>query len=211
MRRTNTQIIAVSRRKIEDSMIVPAAEAIRKGGIVVFPTETVYGVGCRHDDESAKERIFALKGRDSSKPLAMYLLSAAEIGKYAVVPPEAERLAREFLPGPLTLVLPGKGGGKIGFRIPSDDVARRLIYLSEIPLAGTSANLSGRTSPVNGQQAIAAMNGKADIIIDAGETELGCESTVVDLCGDQPVVLREGAVLTSELCRVLGREVQKAF
>jgi L-threonylcarbamoyladenylate synthase len=207
----NTQIIAVNRERFEDEEILPATEAIRAGKIVVFPTETVYGVGCRYDDESARERIFALKGRDRSKPLAMYLLTAEEIRDYAVWPSATGKLARAFLPGPLTLVLPGRSGGKIGFRISSDAVVRRLISLSGTPLAGTSANLSGQGSPVNGEQAIAAMDGRVDVIINAGKTEQACPSTVIDLCEAQPVVVREGAVSLSELSRVLGCEARKAF
>jgi len=206
-----TEIIIVNRERIEDEKILPAAEGVRKGKIVVFPTETVYGVGCRYDDESARERIYAIKGRDLAKPLGIYLLSASEIEEHAVVSATAEGLARVFLPGPLTLVLPGRKGGKLGFRIPSDDVARRLIQLCGAPLSGTSANLSGQKDPTDGQQATAAMEGKVDFIIDAGKTELECPSTVIDLCVDPPVILREGAVSCDELSRVLGCELRKTF
>jgi len=207
----NTQIIAITRNQIDDDRILPAAEGIKEGRIVVFPTETVYGVGCRYDDESARERIFALKRRDRSKPLGIYLLSVSGIEEHAVMQPMAEKLAQAFLPGPLTLVLPGRRGGKLGFRIPADEVARRLIRLCGMPLSGTSANLSGRESPTDGQQAVAAMDGRVDFIIDAGETELARPSTVIDLCDDRPVVLREGAVPLADLIRVLGCDVRKAF
>jgi len=207
----DTQIIVINRKNFEDDEILPAAEAIKEGKIVVFPTETVYGVGCRYDDEPAKERIFGLKKRDHSKPLAVYLLSAEEIRNFAVLPPAAQKLAQAFLPGPLTLVLAGRSGGKLGFRIPSDEVTRCLLSLSGMPLSGTSANLSGEQSPVNGEQAIAAMDGRADLIIDTGHTELACPSTVIDLCKDHPVVLREGAVSLSELSDALGCDVRKAF
>lgn len=207
----NTQIIVINRNQVEHGEILPAAAAIKEGKIVVFPTETVYGVGCRYDDESARERIFALKRRDRSKPLGIYLPSVSDVERYAIVPPMAAKLARAFLPGPLTLLLPGRSGGRLGFRIPSDEVARRLIRLCGIPLSATSANLSGHESPTTGQQAIAAMEGRADYIIDAGKTELACPSTVIDLCAEPPVVLREGAISLDELSRVLGREVRKDF
>ncbi|MFQ5792766.1 MAG: L-threonylcarbamoyladenylate synthase [Acidobacteriota bacterium] len=206
-----TQIIAVTRERVKDSEILPAAEAIKEGKVVVFPTETVYGVGCRYDDECARERIFALKRRDASKPLGIYLLSVTEVEKHAVTSPMGEKLAEAFLPGPLTLVLPARRGGKLGFRIPSNEVTRRLIRLSGIPLAGTSANLSGRESPTDGQQAIAAMDGRVDFIIEAGKTELARPSTVIDLCGEPPVVLREGAISLDTLSRVLACEVRKTF
>ena len=206
-----TEIIVINQKRVEDDEILPAADAIKEGKIVVFPTETVYGVGCRYDDESARERIFALKKRDRSKPLGIYLPSVSEVEKYAVMPPMAAKLARAFLPGPLTLLLPGRRGGKLGFRIPSDEVARRLIRLCGIPLSATSANLSGHQSPTDGQQAIAAMEGRADYIIDAGKTELACPSTVIDLCAAPPTVLREGAISPDELSCVLGCEVRKAF
>ncbi len=211
MQHVKTKIIAIRRGKLDDSEIFPAAEAIKQGKVVVFPTETVYGVGCRFDDEAAKERIFALKKRDHSKPLGIYLLSFEEVKKHAIVPPSAEKLAREFLPGPLTLVLPGKIGRRLGFRIPSDEVTRRLIFLAGTPLAGTSANLSGQESPVTGEEAIAAMNGRVDVIMDAGRTELGRESTVIDLCGDEPVLIREGVIPVDVLSKILSREVRKAF
>jgi L-threonylcarbamoyladenylate synthase len=206
-----TQIIVVNHEKFEDDEILAAAEAIRAGKIVVFPTETVYGVGCRYGDKSARERIFALKERDRSKPLAIYLLTVEEIRDYAVWLPTAQELARAFLPGPLTLVLPGRSGGKLGFRIPSDAVIRRLISLSRTPLAGTSANVSGQESPTDGEQAIAAMDGRVDVIVNAGKTELACPSTVVDLCEEQPLLLREGFIRLDELSNVLNREVRKAF
>ncbi len=211
MERFATEIITVSRETIDEGKILRAAEAILSGRIVVFPTETVYGVGCRYDDESARDRLFALKGRDRTKPLAIYVLSVSEIGEYAVLPPTGEKLARAFLPGPLTLVLPRTEGEKLGFRIPSDEVARRLIRLGGVPLAGTSANLSGQESPTDGQQAIAAMEGRVDFIIDGGKTEYGCDSTVMDLSLDPPVVLREGAVSAVEISGVLGFDVRKSF
>lgn len=207
----DTQILVVNRERFEDDEILPAAEAIRAGKIVVFPTETVYGVGCRYDDEPARERVFALKKRDRSKPLAMYLLTAEEIRDYAAWSSAAEKLARAFLPGPLTLVLPGRSGEKVGFRIPSDAVVHRLLCLSQTPLAGTSANLSGQESPIDGEQAVAAMDGRVDVIINAGNTELGCPSTVVDLCEEQPLLLREGAISLDELSDALNGEVRKGF
>ena len=204
-----TRIIVLTRERIDDDSILPAAEAIREGKLVVFPTETVYGMGCRYDDESARDRIFSLKGRDRSKPLAMYLLSVTEVEEYAVMTPTAEKLARAFLPGPLTLILPGRRGGTVGFRIPSDEVTRRLLGLCGIPLSGTSANLSGGESPISGEQAIAAMHGKVEFILDAGRTELARPSTVIDLCAGPPVVLREGAIAVADLSRVLGHDVGK--
>lgn len=209
--RMETKVIIIDRERLDDDSILPAAKAIKEGEIVVFPTETVYGVGCRYDDESARDRIFALKTRPRSRPLGIYVLSVSEVEKHAAIPPMAEKLSRAFLPGPLTLVLPGRRGGKLGFRIPSDQVTRRLISLCGIPLSGTSANLSGRESPTTGQEAIAAMQGRADYIIDAGKTELACSSTVIDLCVEPPVVLRKGVIPLEALSYVLGCEVQKAF
>ncbi len=206
-----TQTIFVHRESFADDEILPAALAVRAGKIVVFPTETVYGVGCRHDDDSARDRIFALKKRDRSKPLAIYLLNPDEIRDYAVWPAPAEKLAQRFLPGPLTLVLPVRGGGTVGFRVSSDAVLRRLLSLSALPLAGTSANLSGQPSPTDGPQAIAAMSGKVELILSAGHTELGCPSTVVDLCGEQPFVVRTGAISFDELSDALNGEVGKGF
>ena len=206
-----TRIIKIDRNRVDDSDILPAAEAILEGKIVVFPTETVYGVGCRHDDESARERIFALKERDLSKPLGLYLFSTTEIKNHASLSATAEAVAKAFLPGPLTLVLPGRRGGTVGIRVPSDPICRRLIQLSGVPLLGTSANLSGQKEAVNGRQAIAAMEGKVHLVIDAGQTELARPSTVIDLFPSPPVVLREGPVSLDELSNLLGFKVRKGF
>lgn len=206
-----TRIIVIDPAKFEESDLLPAAEAVTKEGIVVFPTETVYGVGCRYDSESARDEIYALKHRVRSKPLGMYLLSAAELENHAVMTPAAQKLAQSFLPGPITVILTGRGGCKVGFRIPSDTVSRGLIALSGIPLAGTSANLSGRASPTTAEEAVASMKGKVDIIISAGQTNLGRESTVVDLSGKRPVVLREGCISLEELSALLEEEVEKGF
>ena len=206
-----TRILVINPVKFEESDLLPAAETVTNEGIVVFPTETVYGIACRSDSGPARDEIYAIKHREKSKPLAMYLLSATEIPSHAAMTPVAEKLAQSFLPGPLTVILAGHHGGKVGFRIPSDAVSRALMSLSAVPLAGTSANLSGQTSPTTAEEAIAAMEGKVDVIINAGKTELGRESTVVDLSGKRPVVLREGCISVAELSRVLGEPVENSF
>lgn len=206
-----TRIIVINAENFEESDLLSAADAVKREKLVVFPTETVYGIGCRYDSESARGEIYALKHRERSKPLAMYLLSAAELRSYAVMTPVAEKLAEAFLPGPLTVILLQRGGGKAGFRIPSDPVSRTLISLCGIPLAGTSANLSDQASPTTAEQAIAAMEGEVDVIVNAGKTELGRESTVVDLSGERPVVLREGCLSLEDLSIVSGQPVEKGF
>lgn len=206
-----TKTITIDPARFEESQLLPAAEAVKEGRLVVFPTETVYGVGCRHDKECARDEIYRLKHRERSKPLGMYLLSAADLRNHAVMTGAAEKLAQAFLPGPLTIVLAGRDGDKIGFRVPSDRVSRALIALSGIPLAGTSANLSGQASPVTGEEALAAMEGKVDVIINGGKTEWGRESTVIDLSGERPMVLREGCISLNELSEVLGENVEKGF
>jgi L-threonylcarbamoyladenylate synthase len=211
MQEANTQVIPINRDAWEEGDLVAAAEALRGGKIVVFPTETVYGVGCRYDDDSAKQRIFALKQRDAGKPLGVYLAETEEISRYAVVSQAAEKLIEAFLPGPLTLVLLGLRGGTLGFRVPSDEIAKRLISLGGTGLAGTSANLSGQPSAVEGREAIAALSGKVDVIIDAGKTELGRASTVIDLSDDYPVLLREGVISAKDLAKVLLCDIGKAF
>ncbi|MCX6357666.1 MAG: L-threonylcarbamoyladenylate synthase [Candidatus Aureabacteria bacterium] len=178
-----------------------AAQALREGKVVVFPTETVYGVGCDASNADAVRRIYEIKGRPSHKPLAHYLAEREELRRYVrEIPPAAERLIGRFWPGPLTLLLRGREEGSLlGFRMPDDVVALALIRAAGVPCGGTSANLSGEPNPVSGGDAVAAMRGRADIVLAGGRTRYGRESTVVDASGDTPMVVREGVITTAEI------------
>ncbi|MGH8934422.1 MAG: L-threonylcarbamoyladenylate synthase [Egibacteraceae bacterium] len=186
-----------------------AAEMLRAGGLVAFPTETVYGLGANAFDERAVARIFEVKGRPADNPLIVHL--AGESGLAAVaadIPPLAQRLAARFWPGPLTLVVPAApalpavvtgGLGTVAVRVPDHPVALALLDAAGVPVAAPSANRSGRPSPTTAAHVTDDFGGQIDLVLDAGPCELGLESTVVDARGDHPVVLREGAVTREQL------------
>jgi|LSQX01.3.fsa_nt_gb L-threonylcarbamoyladenylate synthase len=192
-----------------------AARVLREGGLVAFPTETVYGLGANALDEEAVAKIFQAKGRPADNPLIVHLASVEELPQVvASVPPEAAVLARRFWPGPLTLVLPRKeevplittgGLETVAVRVPDHPLALELIRRAGVPVAGPSANLSGRPSPTTAAHVLEDLQGKVDVIIDGGPTGLGVESTVLDLTASPPVLLRPGGVTWEALEEVLGK------
>ena len=199
------------------SKIKIAAEVLRRGGLVAFPTETVYGLGANALDSKAVKKIFEVKGRPTDNPLIVHVASKAEVYKLASeVPKEAEKLMNAFWPGPLTLILKKSeivpntttgGLDTVAIRMPAHKIALTLIKESKVPVAAPSANLSGKPSPTSGEHVIRDLYGKIDVIIDAGETQIGLESTVLDLTVDPPTILRPGGITLEDLERLLG-EVQ---
>ncbi|MDD5018331.1 MAG: L-threonylcarbamoyladenylate synthase [Eubacteriales bacterium] len=187
--------------------IEKAAEMIRAGGVVAFPTETVYGLGANATDEAAVARIFALKGRPGDNPLIVHVDSIPEAQRAAVFCDKANILAERFWPGPLTLVLKNRGlpgavtAGldTVGVRMPDCDAALSLISASGVPIAAPSANKSGSPSPTKPEH-VQKDFGEDLMILDAGECSVGLESTVIDMTRDIPVILRPGAV-TREMIR----------
>ncbi|CAN5188897.1 L-threonylcarbamoyladenylate synthase [soil metagenome] len=196
----------------------PAA-TLRRGGLVAFPTETVYGLGADAMDAGAVERIFRAKGRPSDNPLIVHVPDASWLPLVvASVTPLADELAAAFWPGPLTLVLeahpavPGVTTGgltTVAVRVPSDPLARRLIELAGTPIAAPSANLSGRPSPTTAAHVRADLGARIDWIVDGGPSPLGIESTVVDSRGDTPIVLREGSITREMLAAVTGDDADR--
>ncbi len=191
-----------------------AAELIRSGGLVVFPTETVYGLGGDATDPEASKKIYAAKGRPSDNPLIVHISAPDEAEPYAVTNEAYYRLAAKFMPGPLTVILPKKdtipsettgGLDSVALRCPSHPIARALIAASGRPIAAPSANLSGKPSPTNAADVISDMQGRVDMIIDGGESEIGLESTIVKLEGDRAILLRPGAITVDALSCVLER------
>ena len=186
-----------------------AAALLRDGGLVAFPTETVYGLGAHALDAEAVARVFHAKGRPADNPLIVHLADAAELGRVARhITPLAAELAARFWPGPLTLVLdaaPGvpelvtAGLDTVAVRVPGHPVALALLEEAGVPVAAPSANRSGRPSPTTAQHVLDDLADLIDALVDGGPSELGVESTVVDARGDRPVVLREGAVSREEL------------
>lgn len=191
-----------------------AAEIIKKGGLVAFPTETVYGLGANALDEKAVASIFTAKGRAQDNPLIVHVATAGDIDKFAFAEGnEKAGILMSQMPAPLTVILPKRdiipkavtaGLDNVAMRVPQNAVARKLIELSGMPISAPSANLSGKPSPTKAWHVISDMDGKADVIIDGGDCTVGLESTVITLCSDTPKLLRPGGFTYERLCELLG-------
>jgi L-threonylcarbamoyladenylate synthase len=194
--------------------IARAAALLRAGELVAFPTETVYGLGARADDARAVDRVFTAKGRPSDNPLIVHVPSVDALERVAgEVTPLARTLLDRFAPGPLTLVLRARpdlprrvtaGLDTVAVRIPAHPVALMLLRALDLPLAAPSANRSTRPSPTTAAHVLADLDGLIAAVLDAGATDVGLESTVVDARGARPVVLREGAVTREDLAALSG-------
>jgi L-threonylcarbamoyladenylate synthase len=186
-----------------------AAELLRKGCTVAFPTETVYGLGANALDPQAVASIFAAKQRPAWDPLIVHVVDQEQLDMVAVDIPHSGRLLMEsYWPGPLTLLLPRgpqvpsivtAGRNRVGVRMPRHPVAQRLIKLAGLPIAAPSANSFGRTSPTRAEFVLQDLDGRIDAVIDSGDTTLGLESTVVDVCTDPPILYRPGMVTFQQL------------
>ena len=197
---------------IEDLNI--AAEILLKGGNVIFPTETVYGIGADAMNKEAVSSIFVAKGRPSDNPLIVHISSMDMLTNIVEeVPDSAKKLMEKYWPGPLTVILKKKknipdettaGLDTVAVRMPESLVARKLIELADIPVAAPSANLSGKPSPTKAQHCIDDMMGRVDAIICGDDCEVGVESTVIDMSGDVPMLFRPGGITLEQLTEVLG-------
>ena len=203
-------------RATDDSAIADAAALLRAGELVAFPTETVYGLGGDATSDRAVARIFEAKGRPRLNPLIVHLpeLTAAE--DHARIDSRAQSLAERFWPGPLTLVLPRRedcglsllysaGLDSVALRAPAHPVAQALLRACDRPLAGPSANASGKISPTRAEHVAQSLGAKVSLILDGGPCPIGLESTVLDLCSEPATLLRPGAVTAEEIRDLLGR------
>ena len=194
-----------------------AAEIIRSGGLVAFPTETVYGLGANALDPEASKRIYAAKGRPSDNPLIVHICRFEELLSIAKeVPPQAEKLADAFWPGPLTMIVwknekvpyeTTGGMDTVAIRMPNHPVALELIRRSGCLIAAPSANTSGRPSPTEAQHVAEDLSGKIAMILDGGPVGIGIESTIIDLTEEKPMILRPGYITPEMLSEVLQEEV----
>ena len=205
--------------ELEDLLI--AGEIIRRGGLVAFPTETVYGLGANALDAEAVKSVYAAKGRPSDNPMIVHISDLKELyplvrGGREGVPEAALRAAGRIWPGPLTMVLPKSDivpytttGGleTVAVRMPSNVTARRLIAAADRPVAAPSANLSGRPSPTTAEDVLEDMDGRIDAVVMGGQCDVGIESTVLDLTGEVPTILRPGIITAEMLEEVLGCKV----
>lgn len=201
----------------DDDDIVIAAAMLRKGGVVAFPTETVYGLGADALNAAAVARIFTLKGRPSNHPLIVHLAAAAQLDQWARdIPTLAYELAARFWPGPLTLILKRAAqvpdsvtGGQdtVGLRVPNHPVALELLQKFGGGIAAPSANRFGRISPTDKEHVRAELGNAVDMILDGGPCRVGLESTIVSLVDDQPVILRPGGISRVALAEILGKGI----
>ncbi len=207
-------IIEDMTEKINKQGMERAGEILKNGGLVAFPTETVYGLGANALDETASAKIYAAKGRPSDNPLIVHIARMEDLYTIArEVPEKAKLLAEKFWPGPLTMIFPkkpvvpyGTTGGldTVAVRMPNHQVALELIRSGGGFIAAPSANTSGRPSPTKASHVEEDMGGRIDMIIDGGEVGIGVESTIVDLSGDTPVILRPGYINQAMLEEVVG-------
>ena len=207
-------LLHVDSERPDPATIERAAAILRAGGLVAFPTETVYGLGANALDAAAIARIYAAKGRPPTNPLIVHVADVASARELVTTwPVHAEALARKFWPGPLTLVLPkharvpdaaSAGLPAVGVRVPAHPVALALIRATGVPIAAPSANRSTELSPVSAAHVARSLGERVDVILDGGSTRIGIESTVVDLTGAQPRILRPGVIDSSQIAQVVG-------
>lgn len=210
----NTIIQSINIDEYQKSDLDQAAKILKSGGLVAFPTETVYGLGANALDETAARRIYEAKGRPSDNPLIVHIAERADMQKLACeIPLEAYKLAEVFWPGPLTIILKKNSqvpysttGGldTVGLRLPANKIARDLIELSGVFIAAPSANLSGKPSPTKAEHVVEDLTGKVEMIINGGKSTLGLESTIVDLTGEKSFILRPGCITKAMLANVIG-------
>lgn len=201
--------------KTDEKSLSAAAQVIKNGGIVAFPTETVYGLGANAYDEVAIKKIYKAKGRPSDNPLIVHISGVEEIEKVArEIPENAKKLLKKFAPGPFTLILKKQpsipdivtaGLDTVGVRIPKDATAREFIRLAGVPIAAPSANISGKPSPTKAEHVISDLDGRADAIICGEDADVGVESTIIDVTGEFPVILRPGGITKEDILSVCDR------
>lgn len=211
----DTKVFQLSEENIDQAVIEEAGEIIRRGGLVAFPTETVYGLGGDALNEKSSGKIYAAKGRPSDNPLIVHIAEFHDLEKVVSNIPEAARkLADCFWPGPLTMIFEKAAcvpyattGGldTVAVRMPSNKIARALIKTSGRYIAAPSANRSGRPSPTKAKYVIEDLSGRVDMILDGGASDIGLESTIIDLSGEVPVILRPGYITEKMMAEAIGR------
>ena len=209
-----TEILKIEIENIDIKKIEYAAKVLQMGGVVAFPTETVYGLGANALDVKAVEKVFRAKGRPTDNPLILHITDQGSIDKLVLsIPSKAKTLMDKFWPGPLTILFEKSklipdiitaGLQTVGLRVPSHPIALALIQEAGIPIAAPSANTSGRPSPTAVSHVMDDLYGKVDIIIDGGCARVGVESTVLDMTIDPPMILRPGGISFEELTAVIG-------
>ena len=215
-----TKMVSIDRAAFCDADLAEAARILGRGGLVAFPTETVYGLGANALDEQAAAKIYEAKGRPSDNPLIAHIAKRSDLEVLVKeIPEAAKKLMDAYWPGPLTMIFYKSSlvpytttGGldTVAVRMPDDAIARRLIELAGVPVAAPSANTSGRPSPTAADHVLQDMDGRIEMIVDGGPVGIGVESTIVDVTEETPVLLRPGAI-TMEMLQEVGirRQGQK--
>ncbi|TAH67732.1 MAG: threonylcarbamoyl-AMP synthase [Anaerolineaceae bacterium] len=217
----NTIIIQADEGVLKEVDLNTASKILKAGGLVAFPTETVYGLGADALNPMAAEKIYEAKGRPADNPLIVHIANPRNMEQIASeIPAKASKLAEVFWPGPLTMILKKKdivpfsttgGLNTVAIRLPADRIAKDIITCSGGFIAAPSANVSGKPSPTKAEHVIADLGGKVDMIIDGGKTTLGLESTIVDMTSNEPIILRPGCITKTMLENVIGNvEYDKA-
>jgi L-threonylcarbamoyladenylate synthase len=213
----NTKVIELQKLTTEekDSIFKEAATIIQNGGLVAFPTETVYGLGGNALNPEASSKIYAAKGRPSDNPLIAHVANLEQVVPLVTeITPVAKELMNKFWPGPMTLILNKSeivpltttgGRDTVAIRMPNHQTALRLIEEAGVPIAAPSANLSGRPSPTQASHVVEDLSGRIEMILDDGQTDIGIESTIIDLTEDKPVILRPGYITPEMLEEVIGK------
>jgi len=197
-----TRILRVDFLDIKDEDIREAADSIRAGGLVIIPTETVYGVAVNMLNQKAVERLYAIKQRPKDKPFSIAIDKKERVEEFARdIPIAAYKLISKFWPGPLTLVFKGSEEPSVGLRIPDDEIALRIIEQTEAPILLPSANLLGKPAPANFEAAIQDLDGRVDLAIDAGPVKLGIESSIVDVRVEPLQITRVGALSREDILK----------
>lgn len=202
------------KESINDNELTEVSNCLKNGGLVIFPTETVYGIGAIASDEIAVNRIFEAKGRANDNPLIVHLSNKEEIEKYAIISNEIEKkLIDKFMPGPFTLILKKKeiipsnvsaGLDTVGIRLPNNKIAHTILKKDKLPIAAPSANISGKPSGTNVIDIINEFKDRVDYIIDGDNTDIGLESTVVKVIDNIPVILRPGYITKEDIIDTVG-------
>lgn len=194
-----TKTISIQKENLKEASRT-AGRWLRQGKLVAFPTETVYGLGVHLENPEAVQRLYEVKGRPKEKALTLAIWPPVDLAPFGVLlSPSARELMERFWPGPLTLLLRKENGEKIGVRMPGHPIAQAVLAEAGVPIGLPSANPSGAKPPCTAEEVLAYFEGKIDLVLDGGKTDLGTSSTMVDLTGDTWRVLREGTISKQEI------------
>jgi tRNA threonylcarbamoyl adenosine modification protein (Sua5/YciO/YrdC/YwlC family) len=201
---SSTKVIKVDPAAPQEEAILQAAKVLKNGGLVIIPTETVYGIAVNAQDKQALDKLYKIKNRPKNKPFSILIARDSQVQELAIeVPVVAYKLMHKFWPGALTVILKSVSGGKVGLRMPDHPVALAIVAESGLALACPSANISEQPAPVNFEQALKDLDGRVDLAIDSGGSKVGLESTIVDLSIDPAQIIRSGAIQDEAIMAVI--------